>query len=151
MHLLTRPTWFLAALLAFASAVTFTPTARAQNDTPEQAIRSFYTWYVQAIIADKNPLEDDRATLRRPATARLISEIDKMRKGPDGLNGDYFLDAQDFDREWAQNIRIGKPEIQGDKASVKVELRGKELGNKSLAVSMRREGAAWKVDKVAAQ
>lgn len=29
-----------------------------------------------------------------------------MTKRPDGLNGDYFVDTQDFDPLWAKNIPI---------------------------------------------
>jgi hypothetical protein len=142
---------FLFAFVALLCGSMFSSTARAQSGTPEETIRAFYKWYVQAVMADKDPLTGDRAGLKRYATTRLVGEIDKMRKGPDGLNGDYFLDAQDFDREWAENIKIGKPNVQGGKATVDVELRGRELGKKKLRVTLRQQGAAWKVDKVAGQ
>jgi ABC-type transporter MlaC component len=151
MQHLTRPTSLLTALLALVCVASFASSASAQTDTPEETIRSFYKWYVEAMMENEDPLEDDRATLKQFATTRLIAEIDKMRKGPDGVSGDYFLDAQDFDKDWAKNIKVGKPNIEGDKASVAVELRGSELGKKNLKVTLKQDGDAWKVDKVAGQ
>ena len=115
---------------------------------PELVLRDFYKWYVAAVVANKNPFEMERATLRRYVTARLIGEIDGMRKGPDGLDGDYFLDAQDFDAEWGKNIMMGKPAIKRGQAIVDVELRGTEMGSKKLHITLRGENGWWKVDKV---
>ena len=115
---------------------------------PERTIHEFYSWYVRTVVSGSDPLTKQRTELKRFATDRLIREIDGMRKGPDGLDGDYFLDAQDFDKAWAKNITIAAPVITGTKATTDVELKGPEVGSKKLRVTLAQENGAWKVDKV---
>ena len=122
--------------------------AAAAEIAPEQVIRDFYRWYVEAVASNRDPLTEKRAELKRYATARLLGEIDGMVKGPEGLNGDYFLDAQDIDKDWAKNIKVSTPAIRGNRATADVELTGKELGMRQLRVSLAREKGSWKVDKV---
>ena len=71
-----------------------------------------------------------------------------MEKGPDGLDGDYFTDAQDFDPLWAKQIEISAVKIQGDKSSAQVLLNGAKNMRKKLVVHLVREAGTWKVDKV---
>lgn len=125
--------------------------ARAEDQPtkpPERVIRDFYQWYVQALMQNRDPFAKGRAELKRYASARLIQEIDRMRKGPDGLDGDYFLDAQDFDQEWAKNISVTPPVITGNRATTEVTLAGKEMGSRKLRVTLVRGTDGWKVDKV---
>lgn len=133
----------LVAIVTFISLP-----VRAETPSPEQVIRSFYYYYVQEIVSRRDPFEGDRTELKRFATDRLLREIDGMRKGPDGLDGDYFVDAQDVDKEWKLNINISPPEIRGDKATANVELRGHKVGNRKLRVALARQKDAWKIDKV---
>jgi hypothetical protein len=89
-----------------------------------------------------------RSEIRRYATERLLKEIDKMMKGPDGLDGDYFVDAQDFDPLWAKNISISDVQVHGDKSSAHVRLNGSKGMRKKLMVYLFMENGTWKVDKV---
>ncbi len=115
--------------------------------TPEDCIRNFYRWYVTNLVANRDPMKQ-RAEIRRYATERLLKEIDKMVKGPDGLDGDYFVDAQDFDAAWARNISISDVKIQGDKSTARVLLNGGKGMRKKLFVRLAMESGSWKVDKV---
>jgi hypothetical protein len=115
--------------------------------TPEGSIRNFYRWYVTNLVANHDPMKQ-RGELRRYATERLLKEIDKMVKGPDGLDGDYFTDAQDFDPLWAKNIAISDVQIHGDKSTALVLLDGSKGMRKKLFVHLAKEGGTWKVDKV---
>ncbi len=119
-----------------------------QATTPERTIREFYQWYVQTLVGGDDPLSKRRGELRRFATARLLREIDGMRKGPGGLNGDYFLDAQDFDGDWGKNISVANMAIQGTRATADVQLTSAEMGVKKLRVTLVQERGTWKVDKV---
>jgi hypothetical protein len=103
---------------------------------------------VGELVANRDPFTNGRAELKRYATARLIREIDHARKGPDGLDGDYFVDAQDFDKDWGKNIDISKVEMKGDRATALVELKGNEMGTRKLHVTLLQENGRWKVDKV---
>ena len=111
----------LVVALGFSSA---TKAAEPSTGNPSDSIRSFYRWYVTELIANRNPMEN-RKELKRFATERLLKEIDRMKKGPDGLDGDYFVDAQDFDDLWAKNITVSDVKISGTKATAEVLLAGK--------------------------
>jgi hypothetical protein len=117
------------------------------DSNPADSLRSFYRWYVTELVANRNPLEN-RKELKRFATERLLKEIDRMKKGPDGLDGDYFVDAQDFDALWSKNITVSDVKISGTKATADVLLAGKGDMRRRLQVSLVKEGSVWKVDKV---
>jgi Protein of unknown function (DUF3828) len=86
--------------------------------------------------------------MKRYATERLLNEIDKMKKGPDGLDGDYFLDAQDIDNLWARNITVSDVKVSGKNATAEVLLAGKGEMRRRLKVWLVSDGASWKIDKV---
>src|SRR3954470_8017942 len=110
----------IVALLSVAAIiVTSQPRAAEPPATPEDCIRNFYRWYVSNLVANRDPMKQ-RTEIRRYATERLLKEIAKMVKGPDGLDGDYFVDAQDFDPLWAKNIAISAVHIDGDKSTANV-------------------------------
>ena len=135
----------LLALLLGGSAAT----VRAQSDAaPEQVIRDFYKWYVGELVAERDAFTDGRAELKRFASERLLREIDKARKSEDGVGSDPFLDAQDFDKDWAKNVTVATPVVKGAKATANVELKGAEMGPQKLKVSLVQEKGAWKIDKV---
>jgi hypothetical protein len=121
--------------------------AAAAGGSPEDCIRNFYRWYVTNLVANRDPMKE-RAEIQRYATERLLREIDKMRKGPDGLDGDYFTDAQDFDPLWARNISISAVQVQGDKSTAQVLLRGAKGMERKLIVHLVKQSGVWKVDKV---
>jgi hypothetical protein len=137
------------ALVSILAATALCPIRAAdeKNATPEDCIRNFYRWYVTNLVANRDPMKQ-RAEIRRYATARLLNKIDKMEKGPDGLDGDYFVDAQDFDPLWAKNISISAVKINGDKSNARVVLDGAKGMRKKLVVFLVKESGSWKVDKV---
>jgi hypothetical protein len=116
---------------------------------PDVVIKSFYNWYVHILNRNGDPLTNQRARLRQFASARLLREIDRMVKGPDGLDGDYFLDAQDWDKQWEKNIAVSQLQIRGNRAHATVSLSGPEMSRR-LKVQLVREGGQWKIDKVQA-
>ena len=124
-----------------------TRASEASTANPADAIRGFYRWYVTELIAHRQPLEN-RRELTRFATERLINQIEKMKKGPDGLDGDYFLDAQDFDNLWAKNITISDLKVSGGNATAEVRLTGKGEMRRRLKVWLVNDGGAWRIDKV---
>lgn len=136
----------IVALLIVAAAVV-TGRAAEPAATPEDCIRGFYRWYVTNLVANRDPLKQ-RKEIRRYATERLLKEIDKMVKGPDGLDGDYFTDAQDFDPLWAKNISISGVKTTGNKSNAHVVLDGAKGMRKKLVVDLVKEEGTWKVDKV---
>jgi hypothetical protein len=136
----------LAATTALSLPAQAEP-ATAANATPEESIRSFYKWYVTALIANRDPLQQ-RAKMKQFATERLLKEIDKKKKSADGLGSDYFLDAQDFDDQWAKKISVSNVDIQGTKAKAHVLLDASPEMRRKLDVGLVNEGGAWKIDRV---
>lgn len=138
----------IVALLTLVALTAIYPLEAAETSaTPEVCIRNFYHWYVTNLVANRDPMKQ-RAEIRRYATERLLKEIDKMVKGPDGLDGDYFVDAQDFDPQWASKIQVSGVQIKGDKATAQVVLDGAKGMRKKLFVHLVNEAGTWKVDKV---
>ncbi len=150
-HSLGGKRFLLLALVLLASCSLARAADPAGDDSPGGVIRNFYRWYVQALIKEREPFVDGRAELKRFATERLIKQIDRARKGPDGLDGDYFLDAQDFDKDWASNITVSTPIVKDKRATVEVKLKGSELGTRDLLIEMALDHGVWKVDKVEGQ
>ena len=126
---------------SFAQAVTATPQA------PDAMIREFYQWYVHALNQNKDPLTKARTTMRKYVTARLIGSIDRMAKGPDGLDGDYFIDAQDWDKDWEKNIAVSNVVVKNTIATATVTLSGSEM-TRHLQLTLKQEAGAWKIDRV---
>ncbi|MEP6822841.1 MAG: DUF3828 domain-containing protein [Chthoniobacterales bacterium] len=130
-------------------ALCFTASSmRAEDLAPAQVIRDFYRWYVAELVGDREPFEAGRADLERYISARWLKEIDTMRNGPDGLDADPFLSAQDFDKEWGNNVTVTEPVIKGAHATAEVELKGTEMGSQKLSVKLTNENGAWKIDGV---
>jgi hypothetical protein len=122
--------------------------AQGETAAPEQVIRDFYKWYVGQLVAERDPFTDGRAELKRFASDRLLRQLDKARKSEDGIGSDPFLDAQDFDKQWAKNITVATPVVNGDKATAQVDLKGAEMGTQKLKLSLVQEKGSWKIDKV---
>jgi Protein of unknown function (DUF3828) len=137
----------LVVALGFCSATRAAEPSTAAGSNPSDTIHSFYRWYVTELIANHNPMEN-RKELRRFTTERLLKEIDRMKKGPDGLDGDYFVDAQDFDNLWAKNVTVSDVKMSGTKATAEVLLAGKGEMRRRLKISLVNDGGIWKVDKV---
>ena len=138
----------IVALLSVAAVIVVSQSRGAsQTATPEDCIRNFYRWYVTNLVAKRDPMKQ-RSEIRHYATEHLLKQIDKMAKGPNGLDGDYFVDAQDFDPLWAKNIAISEVRIRGDKSTAHVLLNGSKGMQKRLILQLVEEAGAWKVDKV---
>lgn len=131
----------LMVVPSFAQAVTTPP------QEPAAVIREFYHWYVHALNQNKEPLTGERTTMRKYVTARLITAINRMAKGPDGLDGDYFIDAQDWDKDWEKNIAVSNVVVKNMIATATVALKGEQM-TRNLQLTLKQEAGAWKIDRV---
>jgi hypothetical protein len=134
-------------LICLSATASFAQAAAPAPGSPEAVIRSFYKWYVHALNQNLDPFAKQRTAMRRYVTDRLILEIDKVAKGPDGLDGDYFIDAQDWDKEWEKNIAVSSVVASKTSASALITLSGPNMTRK-LKVTLKQERGAWKIDKV---
>jgi hypothetical protein len=117
--------------------------------TPEATVRRFYEWYLHALNQDEEPLEKHQAEMSKFVTQRLMTSLNRALKRPEGIDADFFIDAQDWDPTWEKNISVSIAGIQGTRATVSVTLKGGEsFGNRKLRVGLRKEGGVWKIDSV---
>lgn len=130
------------------TAISFNAVAQSAA-TPETTVRAFYGWYLHALNQNQDPIEKQQAELSKFVTQRLIRSLNRALKRPDGIDADFFIDAQDWDEAWEKNITTSKATVQGERAIVSVTLKGgPSFGNKTLKVGLRNEAGAWKIDSV---
>ena len=145
--------YLFAVAVLFLAAINLT-TAEASvpaqsSMTPEATVHSFYEWYVHTLNQNEEPIEKHRSEMGKFVTQRLLNSIDRVLKSPEGLDADFFLDAQDWDKDWEKNITTTKALIQGRRANLRVTLKGGPgFGNHRLRVGLFKEGGVWKIDSI---
>jgi len=141
-----RPVW--AALLV-SILIMIIPSSVSAQSTPGDTVRAFYKWYVHALNRNvSEPLKSDKVTARKYVSASLLRRIEKAIASEDGLDADYFLSAQDFDKNWENNVVVGKVSINGATSTVNTVLPSKTMGDQKLKIRLKKEGGRWKIDKV---
>ena len=145
---------FAGSALALACFL-FAGSVHAQpNQTPEQAAKDFYRWYIQSLNAERYPVQRQKSALLKKVSVRLGKWIYSAAYRDYGA--DYFLDAQDWDEHWAEGISASKPAVSGNTANLRITLadpkgRTPGFGKRVLSVKMVKEGGAWKLDRVTGQ
>ena len=131
-------------------ALTFlTPSSAVWPEkNPAEAVRNFYAWYVHEVANGSGPLEKKREEMRKFVTDRLLNRFEKMPKGPGGLDGDFFLNAQEVDPEWGKNIAVSNNYVGRTMSKLGVILTGRKLGDRQFEVKMLFQEGAWKIDEV---
>ena len=150
-----RPLLLACAFLAFAgtqivyAADGVTPPPAA---TPEDAVRLFYPWYLGEMMKGRVPLTQERMqvyvaedTLRDVTFAMSFSN-----DGSKGAAKDYFLQANYYFDDWADDIAVSEVTIDGDTASTLVALGDPAQGTQRLALTLVREDGGWKISRVEA-
>lgn len=136
-------------LIIVFSLVTLTTSAPAQA-SPEGTLRSFYKWYLHAVVTNLPPNRTS-AKVSAASSARLRTWF-RSRTGRE-WDADYFIDAQDYDDDWATNIAVSKAAITGNRADLTVTLGSKKnaanaIGQRELKIKMVKEAGGWKIDRV---
>lgn len=120
----------------------------AAEKDPARAVRSFYNWYVRELVKGARPLETERDQMRQFVTENLLAQIGHTRKGPGGLDGDPFLNAQEIDPDWGKNIAVGNYWVGKTMARLGVIVTGRRLGDREVRLKMVMENGKWKIDEV---
>ena len=104
-------------------------------------VASFYEAYLQALAQNRDPFTQDRAFVKRYVAASLIEEIDQQIKSPDGLEADYFTQAQDFLDEWKGHISVAEAAgaVKPGVAVTVVTLGTKATSEYRLKVTLKKE------------
>jgi hypothetical protein len=78
-----------------------------------------------------------------------MASLNRARKRPEGLDYDFFLNAQDYDEAWEKNMTTETPNIEGIKATVNLTLiGGPSFGESKLKIGLKKEAGVWKIDSV---
>jgi ABC-type transporter MlaC component len=148
----TIKAWFTRRVLfAFLLAIGGTHAVFAQaTPTPEQATKAFYEWYLKELAADKDPISDELPALREHVSAQLIKQIERKRRSPDGMEVDYFLQAQDYLDDWLTRVVVKQSQTNRITAKVDTTLGEKPDDIRRLRITLVRESGAWKIRDVQA-
>ncbi len=139
-------------LFALAAGIMFFGTRTIQAaETPEQAAKSFYRWYLSELDAERYPIEQQKPKIRSKVSARLGKWL--YSKAYEDYGADYVIQAQDWDSQWKDNIGVSKATVKGNTARLTVTLSGKatdsnEIYRNRLRVTLVKEGGLWKIDRV---
>src|SRR4029077_10099954 len=136
--------------VAVLVALTFIPPSRAvwPEKNPAEAVRNFYAWYVHEVVNGSRPLEKEQEQMRKFVTEGLLSRINKTPKGPGGLDGDFFLNAQEVDPEWGKNVAVSNYYVGKTMSKLGVILTGRKLGDRQFEVKVLFQEGVWKIDEV---
>ncbi|HEX8249237.1 MAG TPA: DUF3828 domain-containing protein [Pyrinomonadaceae bacterium] len=139
----------LLALCLFGNA--FGQAAAAES--PEQTAKEFYRWYLQELNRDRYPIQQQKTELLKKVSRRLGRWL--YSPAYEEYGADYFLSAQDWDKNWAKGITTSKALIKGNSAALKLTLaapRGTAsasgFGKHTLAIKLVKENGLWKIDRV---
>lgn len=141
---------FLILFPLAADTVAASPVERAVSrqtlKSPEQVTRDFYKWYIHALNQNQDPIKQ-RQILSRYVTERLIREINRQIRANE-YDADYFLSAQNWDKDWERNITVNAINSTPDRAASNVTLNGAGIPNYKLKVTLQKEAGVWKIDRV---
>lgn len=121
----------------------------AQN-TPETTIKGFYSWHVKEVSKDKFPLAEQPTKMKQFITTRCYNE-NKKAYDNNKFDADYFIQAQDFDNQWATNVKISNVRINRNRATANVILDGKGSFDSKLKLKLIKEKNVWKIDVIEIQ
>lgn len=121
------------------------------NSGPAETSKSFYKWYLHELNAERNPT-DNKAKMRTFISDRLARWI--RSKAYEDYGADYFIDAQDFAKEWENNIQVSNVVTRAGTATLRVTLvepksgNAPGMGNKVLDLKLLKERGLWKIDRI---
>jgi len=108
--------------------------------SPEDVTRQFYSWYLGAHLP--NPKRSNMPTFRKYVTQSFLK-----RATARDVESILFVAAQDTDETWANNFTVSPATVTGQKATVQVDLNGKDL-KQHLQVTLRNASGVWRIDDV---
>ena len=137
-------------LVVLSIAVACTAPAAAEADASVTA-RRFYGWYLAALAANREPLRDDPGGFSARVSASLMREIRQKLESPDGMEADYFIQAQDYAEDWIDHVAAAPAQGNAARAVVAVVLGVEPSTLQRLNVVLTKEDGAWKIRRVSAR
>jgi len=120
------------------------------QNTPQSTLNEFYRWYLDALMKQRVPLEDDHVKMATFVGRTLLRTLDRRLKSDEGFGEDYFTRAQDYFDDWLSNITVSNMRAGRKTASATVALGASRESRHRLALQLVREDGGWKISRVGA-
>ena len=138
-------------LLAFVILFGLHASVGAQVKGPDAVAKEFYKWYLTELNADRYPIRENKPRMLKFVSARLGRWIYSPAYSEYGA--DYFIDAQDWDRNWVDGISATRPAVKGTTATLRINLEPKKgvfsgFRRRVLPIKLVKEGGSWKIDMI---
>jgi hypothetical protein len=131
---------------------------------PDVVAAEFYSWYLEALSADQDPLSDRYDTFTRYVAKELAARLVERLQGGKVPHSDYFTQAASYRPGWLRSVRAATMRQRAGAADVLVTLGKSGDGDDDrgdhdnrgggahqvLALSMVLENSAWKIRQVTA-
>ena len=78
----------------------------------------------------------------------LLRELKRIMQSPNGMETDYFLQAQDYLEDWPTRISISDTKVQSGIATTVVTLGENPAAPYRLTVTLQQEAGGWKIRRV---
>ena len=118
----------------------------AQSAGPEKIVREFYAWYLHQLNRNVNEPLKQRATAVKYLTPQLYANAPRLTRR---MDADIFICAQDWNEQWEKNFVVDAAAIKAAAATTLVTLSSGETDKIRIKLTLKRTGAAWRIDKVA--
>jgi hypothetical protein len=114
--------------------------------TPEDRVKGFYTWYLTAINNEQDPSKN-KVVMNTHLSRRLSRSF--YSKAGQNLDYDIFVNGQDWNEAWADNIVIGELSTKGLTATLSIILGSPNAEwDMPLTIALVKEAGTWKIDRV---
>jgi hypothetical protein len=117
--------------------------------SPDVVAKDFYRWYLGLLVENKDPMHDEVTAFSKYVSSALAKEIERKIHSADGMEADYFIQAQDYLDDWPTNVSVATPRIKGALAAVTVSLGAAKPSSYRLTVTLVKENDTWKIRRVA--
>ena len=138
--------FLLLATLALNSSVNAgSDVLQSQAASIQLVLSDFYKSYITLVSETKSPSDE---FLAKSVSIELIKKIRKQASSEDGLDVDYFLDAQDYLDDWKANIAVTQITVVGNRARAVVSLGLAKPGKYQLSVNLIFIDREWKITQL---
>ena len=129
--------------LAFAAMLLLFSTSTGRPASPETTVRGFYSWYLHRLsVDDYNPLKNRTEALKY-LTPEFLKRVPRLTRD---MGADVIICAQDWDRGWEKNLLVDAAVVEGARSTTTIHLKGTEMDEVKVKVSLRRTTAGWRID-----
>jgi hypothetical protein len=139
----------VARFAVVATVVAVSAVAVCSQNSPEDRVKSFYSWYLTQINKERDPAKN-RAVMNSHLSRRLSRSF--YSKAGQDLDHDIFVNGQDWNPAWADNIAIGQLTRKRLTATLSIILGSPNANwDLPLTVTLVKELGIWKIDRVKAR